>query len=301
MRMKLRRPLFTLLTFLGFGVLASAGTYTFNFDSLPGSGSGANSTNNSTAIATYMTTYLQTHGCTGCSVSVAGAVSDQGYTGEGNVVGPTSGHTVSPVTLGNTNGATGNNASPGSTDTFLANTADNSSQVASQITLIFSGLQVASVSFDYEIFPDGTCPSLGYNNCGGAWWNSSTALSNNPNTPDLEFTTGSGAGTAVAAFGTGGIQYGVAPGSGDGNETHSTSSGWNSTETAPQYIGVSGTLALGNVTELNFVDWPATIGIDNLVITTSTPPVPEPSSVLLFGTAGLGVFLSLRRRFSKQS
>ena len=290
--MKPRRAFFSVLTFLGAGVFASAGTYTFNFNTLPGSSSGANATNNSAAIAAYMTAQLVAQGCVGCSVSVAGGVSDKTYTGEGYVVGPTSGHTVSPVTLGNTDGATnnagaGNTAAAGATDTFLANTADNSSTVSSQITLIFSGLTVASASFDYEIFPDGTCPSL--SNCGG---------SSHTNLPDFEFTTGGGAGTPVAAFGTAGIRYGVVPGSGDGNQTHSTHSTWASAETAPQYIGVSGTLALPNVTELNFVDWPATIGIDDLVITTS---VPEPSSVLLFGTAGLALFLSLRRRVSKLS
>ncbi len=278
--MNYRRPLLTLLAFLGVGVCASAGTFTFNFNSLA---SGATSAQ----IATYMDGVI---GCSNC-VTVTGAVADQTYTGDSHVVGPTTGvgrgATTTSVTLGNTNGATGNNASPGSTDTFIANTSDSSQQIASEISITFSGLTISSTSFDYEIFPDGTCAALG-SQCGG---------SGNPNLPDFEFTTGAAVGgTPVAAFGTGGTQYGVVPGSGDGNEKNSPAM---DNETAPQYIGVSGVLALPNVSELNFIDWPATIGVDNLVIT--TPSVPEPSSVFLLGTAFLGVGLSLRRRFSKLS
>ena len=40
--------------------------------------------------------------------------------------------------------------------------------------MVFGGLTISSISFDFEIFPDGTCPSLG--SCGG---------SGHPNLPDL--------------------------------------------------------------------------------------------------------------------
>jgi PEP-CTERM motif len=64
-------------------------------------------------------------------------------------------------------------------------------------------------------------------------------------------------------------------------------------ELAPQLIGTwSGQLS--GVTRLDFIDWPATIGIDNLVV----DPVPEPSTLLLTGSAlasGL-VWLRSRRR-----
>jgi len=273
---------------LGAAASAYADTYTFTFNSnsvaslSPGSmASPSSSLSAANAIAAYMTAELLANGCVGCSVKVTGGVADTTYNGEGYVVGPVnSDHVVTPVTLGNTNGATGNNATPGATDTFIANTDNNSNSTSSEISMVFTGLLITGVSFDYEIFPDGTCSSL--RSCGY----------NDANLPDFEFTAGTkGNDTAVTAFGTNGIQYGVVPGNGDGNQTHSINSGRFSSETAPQYIGVSGPLTLNNATDLNFIDWPATIGIDNLKITyTPTDPVPEPSTVGLILTVGLVCF-----------
>ena len=63
----------------------------------------------------------------------------------------------------------------------------------------------------------------------------------------------------------------------------------------PQGIGTSGTIDLAGASFLDFVDWPATIAIDNLVINgcrdtrdiKCVPPllVPEPSSLPLAGLA----------------
>lgn len=278
------RLLFSTLTFAAVGICAQAGTYTFNFNTL-------SSYADASSIATYMDGVLSAAGCVGCSVTVAGAVADQTYTGEGYVVGPSG----NPLTLGNSDGATSNSSTtPSSThDTFISNTNDSSHQISTEISLIFSGLSVSSASFDYQIFPDGSCPSLGRGNCGGDWWNRSTSVADNPNTPDFTFTTGAASG-GTTIFTT----YGVAP-SASGSDGSSTKNG-SSTKYAPQYIGTSGTQNLGGVSELNFVDWPATIGVDNLVITT-TSSVPEPSSVLLLATACAGVVLSLRRKFSRQS
>ena len=136
---------------------------------------------------------------------------------------------------------------------------------------------IYSASFDYEIFPDGTCPN-GNINCGSNW-------------PDFKFDAG-----ATQIFAT----QGVMPSS----SQHSPASGYNGTETAPQYLGVSGTWNFTNgVTKLSFIDWPATIGIDNLVVG-FTPPTPgqttlapEPATLGLFafGLAGLG-FIHRRRQ-----
>jgi len=51
-----------------------------------------------------------------------------------------------------------------------------------------------------------------------------------------------------------------------------------SPELVPQKMGVfSYTIGAALVNPLlTFVDWPATIGIDNLTLTTPNPPVPEP-------------------------
>jgi hypothetical protein len=72
------------------------------------------------------------------------------------------------------------------------------------------------------------------------------------------------------------------------------------TELSSQYIGVySGTLT--NVTELQFIDWPAAIGVDNLDVSTSTP---EPRGVaLLLGGLMLALFAGnkLRNTLAKSS
>ncbi len=264
--------------FLLASPVVKADTFTFNFNSLA---SGASAS----AIATYMDGVM---GCSGC-VTVTGAVADQTYNGDGHVTGP--GNGSKSLTLGTSNGATASNT--GSTvnssyDTFIANTSDSSQQIANEITIKFTGVAISNVSFDYEIFPDGTCPQLTKASCGG---NASGGIY--PNQPDFEFATGS-ANTLDTAFGTNGIQYGVAPGTTNGSALHSPNSS-SGTELAPQYIGTfSG--SLNNASQLDFIDWPATIGIDNLQITTTTP---EPGSLLLFGSGLIGVAGIIRRKLQK--
>lgn len=200
-------------------------------------------------------------------------------------MGPGSGSNTKSLTLGNTDGATvvNSNSSVNQTyDTFIANTNDASQSISSQITMKFTGLTIGNVSFDYEIFPDGTCPSM--SNCGG---------SGHANLPSLEFMAGPLNSTApVTAFGSSsGTQFAVTPNTSPLNTNNSPNS---NNEAAPQYIGVSGNLTLGsNVAELAFVDWPATIGVDNLKLTytttvTTQATVPEPSSLILLVTTGLG-------------
>jgi PEP-CTERM motif len=262
----------------GLVLLASpavkADTFTFNFNSLA---SGATSSQ----IASYMDGVI---GCGSC-VTVTGAVADKTYNGDGHVTGPGTGSTS--LTLGTSNGATASNSnsSVGATDTFIANTSDSSSQIANEITIKFTGLTISSTSFDYEIFPDGTCPQLTTSSCGGK-----PVGGIYPNQPDFEFAVGAG-NTAVTAFGTNGKQYGVTPGTTNGNAVHSPNSG-SDDELAPQYIGTfSG--SLNNVSQLDFIDWPATIGVDNLVITTSTP---EPGTLLLLGSGLAGLSYLKRKR-----
>ena len=293
----MQKPILLALgVFLSAGVSGYAASVTFNFNSLSSgaeSGSGSQVQQTSLAIQNYMDSVLTAAGCSGCGVTVLtgtsgsgvsmGAVADQTYTGEGHVVGPVISGVVKPVTLGTTDGAMLNSVTPNSTyDTFIANTTDGSSQLSNQITLQFVGFAGKTLtvnSFDYEIFPDGS--------------------SEQP--PGMTFEAGNntnGVDAAVSSFGTGGTQTGVTPGSGDGNETHSTLSGTGGTEASAQYIGTwaptAGITLTGN-SELDFIDWPATIGIDDLSITYNTSSVPEPASIALLGTLVVLLTKKLRR------
>jgi hypothetical protein len=251
---------------LGAAVSASAAPVTFSFNSLS---SGATASQ----IATYMDGVV---GCASC-VTVTGAVADQTYTGDGFTVGPGSGGSYTSLTLGNTNGATSNSSTGLNTshDTFIANTNDSSSTISSEFDISFTGGYSLSgtVGFDFEIFPDGT-----------------------GQTPDFTFDALSGA-TLVATH----YQAGVVPGTTDGSATHSPNSG-SGAETNLQYIGTWTTAPLTNVTELEFIDWPATIGIDNLSFSNdlvrTTSAVPEPASLFLLGTGLLAVS---RKRFFKKA
>jgi hypothetical protein len=243
-----------------------------------------------------MNAVLSAAGCTGCSATVltsgssVGAVADQTYNGDGHVTGPGTGS--KSLTLGTSNGATASNTTStldGSYDTFIANTSDSSSQISQQITIQFKNITGLSVnSFDYEVFPDGTCTSLTSSGCGGA-----ASGGHYPNQPDLEFEAGNnmnGSDSLVTTF------WGATPGT-TGSATHSPNSGSSSSEKAPQAIG-AWTGDLTGVSELDFVDWPATIGIDNLNVSFTTPsPVPEPTGMILLGTA-VGALL-LRNRFNR--
>jgi hypothetical protein len=256
-----------LVCFLSAGIPAHADTFFFNFDTLsaytPSQGGGNTATS---SIQGYMNSLLKT----GQSVTVTGAVADKTYNGEGYVVGPGQNESsMTPLTLGNTNGATSvsSNSTVNSTyDTFIANTNDSSQQIANQITMKFSGLTINGiVSFDYEIFPDGTA--------------------NQP--PDLIFAAGAASNTSTMA-----TFLGVTPGTSPISTTVSANSNH---ESNAQIIG-HWSQVITNATELDFIDWPAAIGIDNLTITTSNP---EPSSIILLGTTGLAFFYLLRRKLQR--
>lgn len=249
--------------------------FNFNFNSLAAY---SGSSDNTTAIAQYMDGVLGGQ----CAISlncvtVIGAVTDRTYNGENHVVGPGG---VSR-TLGNTDGATNNSGSATATstssDTFLSTIVDGTSrQVSTEIKIIFSHGIVLNgpISFDYEIFPDATCPDSSH--CSSK--------------PDFKFAVNGGSPLWTT--------LGVFPSSGgsNGTSTHSPNSG-GGTEQSAQYIGTySGSLS--GVTELDFIDWPAAIAIDNLRVATT----PEPRGVaLLLGGLIMAMFASskLRRAFGK--
>jgi len=287
-----------LLLVAGAALPAFGTTFTFNFNSLTGYSSSAG--NQASSIASQLTTQLQTvcPSCTVTATSGAAAVIDKTYTGEGYVVGPTSGGNMMPETLGDTPGPTAGVNNPnvsgdvitsnsqysystlhseGFTNQFLANTNDSSNQLASEISFQFSGLTITGASFNFEAFPSNS--GAGFEFEAGKNTNGADALIYSQN----------GVKPCGTVNGCGGAPAGT-----DGSSTVSSN---NSPETNAQYIGNwSGSFAAS--TELDFVDWPPTIGVDNLTITFSTPPsgVPEPGSFVLLGTAALGAFLIARRR-----
>jgi hypothetical protein len=143
--------------------------------------------------------------------------------------------------------------------------------------MVFSGLTMSSISFDFEIFPDGTCPSL--SNCGG---------SGHPNLPDL---------TVISNGSNQVIEYnGVVPGQVGSYNTayiHSPAGGQSNSELAPQLLGSSGILNLpAGTTQIEFQDWPATIAINHFKI----DPVPEPGTMTLLASALIGLAAAMRRR-----
>jgi hypothetical protein len=286
------------LLFFGVAAVASATSVTFSFTTQTINGTtiqGLAENASTSQIQTYMDSVLTAAGCTGCSVQVTGAFADQTWNGDGHVTGPGATSASKSYTLGTSNGpytaGSNTNSVVNSTyDTFLATTNDADSATDSQITMKFSGFTInGSASFDYEIFPNINCTALTPSSCGGT---------GDPNQPDFKFEAGTnstGTDPLVNSFGTNGVQLGVTPGTTNGNTNNSPDSG---SETAPQYIG-SWSGSLSGVNELDFVDWPATIGVDNLSVSwnTSTSPVPEPYSLLLFGTvvAAIGLRKKIRK------
>jgi hypothetical protein len=262
--------------------MAQADTLTpFNFNSLADGATNA-------SIQSYMQSLLPS----GWTITVTGAIAEQNYTGDDHVVGNTyNGSTHKNINNNNTKvwsntlgtsdlgGAQRDPGQSGYLDTFLINnTSLNPGTDTDRITMLITaptGYGIDSLSFDYEIFPSADCPS---------------SSSCNP-VPDF----------TLKDDGVTKLHTTVA----SGPASAANDSPLSTSETAWQYLGVSGLIAINdsnNSTTLDFIDWPAMIGIDNLVINYHTPPtggtqgVPEPSSMLLvgFGLLGLRSYLSRR-------
>jgi hypothetical protein len=193
------------------------------------------------------------------------------YTGDGHVVGP--GNGSSSYTLANKDGGfiINNNVSGG-----------GSSYINLQFTLTGGATAITGLAFDYEIFPNDDC-SIYY--CPGT-------------AGDISVSNAAGGGTVDWS------NVAVEPGK-PGGSTYTKSPASNP-ETNPQLIGsVDLTSGLSNlckdesgsyVCDISFNDWPPTIGIEDVVITTNTDPVPEPTSIILLGTILSIVMFKMRRR-----
>jgi hypothetical protein len=213
--------------------------YTFNYNSLS---AGANNT----AIQSYMQNIVGAAG----TVSLSGAKEANGYDGDGHVVGKTLGQ----------DGV--------GTDRFIISLQSGGTDT---IKMQFTGLQLYSVTFDYEIFPDASC--TGPTNC--------------PNLPDFNFYVGNG-GTTSKIW----QDFGAFP-------PYGSDSRVSTNERSAQKVVLAYTYSSATPFDtIWFQDWPATIGVDNITVDGRTPPpqVPEPASIMLMGSGALAL---LRRKFKK--
>lgn len=247
--------------------------YQFTFDVPSISNYASNST-----VQSYLQSILP-----GTTVTGSAGLKNSQYTGEGYVVGPklNGSTTPTPLTLGNTtgyypgaslNGTLDSILGGPSTDGYIVNYGtNNQGKPFDRITMTFP-IRIYGISFDYEIFPDGTCPSF-----------SSRCTPTTSNWPDFEFYA-----DGISKL----VTLGVLPGDSSTYPNSPNHPNTNSKEPAPQYLGSSGFIQLDGVTKLEFVDWPQRIGIDDLTVTTT----PEPATLSLVGLALAGLALRRRKR-----
>jgi hypothetical protein len=270
-------PLTAALLVLGISASASAASVTFNFNTLATAAGPTGGTNDAaaTSIQGFMNWQLGLIS-PGMTVSVsAGALADKGYNGDGHVVGTSTNSTS--IALGTSeNGVLNANVScigsAACTGTGLDTYVRNNSAYTSFSFTFNNGMLIDSVKFDYEIFPDATCLTSA---CGA-------------NLPDMTFSTNLG---QVFHY------YGATPAA---SLLSPVLPSGTPDELTPQLIGNTGTLvgpnlAGGNV--LNFIDWPVTIGIDNLTVVYHTnSAVPEPGSMILLGSGLVGLYARRKKR-----
>jgi hypothetical protein len=275
------------LPFLG----AHAALITFDFDGMGWRSNSSPSSN--VSVQTYLRSLWAAAGETGdITVTGAGQLSNNQYTGDGHVVGPVETcknargvdyPCVVPATLGSTENGVQDGADPhplGTTADLVDNYIVNA-HGKDRIVVVFPA-PIYFASFDYQIFPDGTCTDDVTGKCGGAGL---------PNWPDFRFVADN-----VQQF----LTLATVPGAAGTYCESSVSNPSNAAcEKAPQYLGVSGDWYFPDgVTRLEFVDWPRRIGIDNLLVDTECCreiTVSEPGGIALLAVAAFSLLLVRRR------
>lgn len=200
----------------------------------------------------------------GLTITLSGGFArDSAYTGDGHVVGQVINGTFVPYTLGTTDGGV---AHGGPNDGFLVNRGSD------RFVVTFSQ-RVYSVAFDYEIFPNATDAP--------------------PARPDLTVKAYDGTTLVFSKR-----YLGAFP-----SETGLLRSSVSSNEQYAQLLGSDGFTFANGITRLEIIDWPVTVGIDNLHANGNAPvsvPTPEPASaftwLLCVGAFGGAAFWLNRRR-----
>jgi hypothetical protein len=233
------------------------------FDFNPLSDGGSNS-----SVQSYMRSQLVIQLGAGKTVTVTGSAVEKDYNGDNHVVGPKSGSTVKSLTLGNSDGTVQHGGSP---DAYLY----NSDSV--KITMTFN-FDIYGVAFDYEIFPNSTCADPPTTSGCSVW-------------PDFTLKAGT-----VGPFATYLHTVSVDPYTTPINGYQYSPFSGSTKEKAAQFLGQSGEIILPGVRTLEFYDWPERIGIDNLRLITTPPPVPEPATLLLLGAGLAGAYARRRRQ-----
>jgi hypothetical protein len=215
---------------------------------------------NNAAIQAHIQTQA-TLGGYGGTVTIFNARAERNYLGDNHVTGPIIGGIVNPKSLGTSDGGI---LHPG-LDTFLINDG------ADRIRMVFTQ-PIFGIQFDYQIFPNGDVPNG--NLVPPALY------------PDF---------TLIADGQTIFHRVAVMPGNGGIDPASPLAN----PELAPQYIGTTAFFVFPTgVTQLEFVDWPVMIGIDNLSVETQ---IPEPSTIFVLGAIAVtGAVFGRIRRFCRE-